>query len=192
MTCILSFSNNFDHSSSSNTYISGSNLDLSSSDESDVGEDFDQDDYEASLNEVAQPIDPLSQPSCSQSRMDDSNIRSGDFGKVVGVKACRKFADHEKLFLFKHHFVPSDKYKFPIHCMNGHSRHFQKSWLEQYKGLVYSESKDGGYCKFCVLFGRCGPTMKQFGALVNRPLLDFKRATEKLSQHLGKNSIRMQ
>ena len=85
--------------------------------------------------------------------------------------------------MLKNHFVPSHKYKFPVHSIDGHSRHFQRSWLEQYKGLVYSESEDGGYCKFCVLFGKCGPTMKEFGNLVSKPLVDFKRATEKLNRH---------
>ena len=30
---------------------------------------------------------------------------------------------------------------------------FQRKWLDEYNGLVYSVSDDGGYCKFCVLFG---------------------------------------
>eukprot|EP00731_Ephydatia_muelleri_P018054 Em0011g94a len=34
--------------------------------------------------------------------------------------------------------------------MNGKSRSFQASWLERYNRLVYSESEDGGYCKFCI------------------------------------------
>ena len=52
----------------------------------------------------------------------------------------------------------------------------------QYSGLVYSQSEDGGYCKYCVLFARGGSTM-ELGVLVNRPLIDFKRATEKLTEH---------
>ena len=45
-----------------------------------------------------------------------------------------------------------------------------------------------GYCKHCVLFARGGPTnpIKALGALVNKPLIDFKRATEKLSDHFAK------
>ena len=41
------------------------------------------------------------------------------------------------------------------------------------------ESQD---CTYCVLFVREGPKIK-VGALVNRPLIDFKRATEKLADH---------
>ena len=39
-------------------------------------------------------------------------------------------------------------------------QHFQCSWLTTYNKLVYSESEDGGYFKFCLLFGRCGPTQQ--------------------------------
>ena len=110
-------------------------------------------------------------------------VSSGDVGKVVQLKAHRKLTDHEKLALLKRHFVPTRSYKFPSRLFSGHRRHFQRNWLDQYNGLVYSESEDGGFCKFCVLFGKCGPTMKELGVLVNRPLTDFKRATEKLNEH---------
>lgn len=80
----------------------------------------------------------------------------GDFGKVVQLKVQRELSDQEKLYLLKHHFVPSKGYSFPAHIFSHRQRqrqrHFQQSWLERYNGLVYSESEDGGYCKFCVLF----------------------------------------
>ena len=103
--------------------------------------------------------------------------------RVVQLKALRKLTDNEKLVLLKQHFVPSRNYKFPTRSFHGHCRHFQQRWLEQYNGLVYSESEDGGYCKFCVLFGKCGPTAKELGVLVNRPLTNFRKATEKLGEH---------
>ena len=53
---------------------------------------------------------------------------------------------------------------------------FQSNWLSQFiNGLVYTESDNGGYCKYCVLLGKCGSTMKE---LVNWPLIDFKSAPE--------------
>ena len=52
-----------------------------------------------------------------------------------------------------------------------------------YNGLVYSESQDGSYCKFCVLFGKCESSVNEFGVLVVRPLTNFKKACEKLSEH---------
>lgn len=112
----------------------------------------------------------------------DPAISLGDFGKVVLLKANRKLTDHEKLFLLNNHFVPPHSYKFPPRLVSGCNRHFQHRWLEQYNGLVYSESEDGGFCKYCVLFAVDGPAM-ELGVLVNRPLIDFKRATDKLADH---------
>ena len=112
-------------------------------------------------------------------------ISSGDFGQVVQLKSERDLTDNEKLFLLRHHFVPSKNYQFPAKVISGRTRHFQSSWLDQYNGLVYSELEDGGYCKFCVLFGKCGPSVKELGVLVNRPFTNFKKASEKLTEHFG-------
>ena len=98
------------------------------------------------------------------------------------LKANRKLTDHEKLIVLTKHFIPPRSYKFAARFISGRNRHFQQSWLDQHNGLVYSESEDGGYCKYCVLFARDGTTM-ELGVFVNRPLIDFKRATEKLSDH---------
>ena len=116
---------------------------------------------------------------------DDSNlIRIGDFGKIV--KVSRKLTDDEKYVLMKHHFVPGLNYKFPSRSFNGRPRCFQSTWLSKFNGLVYSESENGGYCKYCVLFGKCGPTMNEFGILVNRPLTDFKRVSQHFHSAKGK------
>ena len=48
---------------------------------------------------------------------------------------------------------------------------------------MYSESEDGGYCKYCMLFARYEPLVQELGVLVNRPLTNFKKATEKLNEH---------
>ena len=62
-------------------------------------------------------------------------------------------------------------------------RHFQHRWLEKNPGLVYSESQSGGYCKYCVLFGKTEPTVKELGVFVTRPFTNFKKATELLGKH---------
>jgi len=110
-------------------------------------------------------------------------ILSGDFGRVIGLKAQRKVTDSEKFFLLKHHFVPRKGYQFPSCTFSGRQRHFQSSWLGKYSGLVYSESEDGGYCKFCVLFATCEPPVRELGVLVTRPLTNFKKAIDKLNEH---------
>ena len=35
--------------------------------------------------------------------------------------------------------------------------------VRKYNGLALSESADSGFCKYCVLFARCGPTVVQLG-----------------------------
>ena len=107
-------------------------------------------------------------------------ICSGDFGKVIELASHRSLTDHEKYVLLKQHFIPTSSYKFPCRTIN----HQQRScWLCKYNGLVYSESQDGGYCKFCVLFGKCESKVKKLGVLVTKPFTNFKKASEKLSDH---------
>lgn len=147
----------------------GSELDTGSADES---SDSESELDTQSMSEAQQTNDYSNESSV---------INSGDFGKVVC--SCRKLTDNEKYTLMKHHFIPGQNYKFPPRSFGGHPRSFQINWLSQFNGLVYSESQNGGYCKFCVLFGKCGPTVKNLGVLVNSPLIDFKRAKEKLNLH---------
>ena len=78
------------------------------------------------------------------SNQDSDLIRSGDFGKVVNLKACRNLTDEEKYYLLKHHFIPAQNYKFPPRHFSGRPRFFQNNWLSHYNGLVYSESDNGG------------------------------------------------
>ena len=59
--------------------------------------------------------------------------------------------------------------------INNISRCFQLNWLKNNPGLVYSESKDGGYCKYCALFGKCQPTVKEMGVVITRPLITLRK-----------------
>ena len=58
-------------------------------------------------------------------------------------------------------------------------RSFQTSWQSTYPWLVYSESEDGGFCKYCMLFA----TNTAAGVLVKSPLKNFNKATDILKQH---------
>ena len=110
-------------------------------------------------------------------------VSSGDF---QALKQERYLTDREKYFLMKHSFVPSPGYSFPSRIISGSVRHFQHRWLTSYNGLVYSESADGGFCKFCVLFAKCTSTMKELGIFVSKPFTNFKKAAEKLEHFHGK------
>ena len=113
-------------------------------------------------------------------------VSSGDFGQVALLKTERKLTDQEKFALISNHFVPSRAYKFPSRVVGSHSRTFQHNWLDKFNGLVYSELQNGGYYMYCVLFAKEGGRSNTLGALVNTPLIDFKRATEKLNIHFAK------
>ena len=110
-------------------------------------------------------------------------IQSGDFGHIVKLKAQRSLTEDEKYYLMKHHFVPSKRYNFAAHSYGDRQRHFQGSWLDKYNDLVYSESDDGGYCKFCMLLAHFQPSVSELGVLVICPLTNLKKATEKLKNH---------
>lgn len=111
-------------------------------------------------------------------------VESGDFGRVVELKSERQLTNAEKYFLLKHHFIPDKNYKFPVHQLGDHNRRFQVKWLDEYKGLTYSVVDDGGYCKFCVLFGSHEP-FQEVSVLVQRPLKNLKKAKEKLNEHFS-------
>ena len=116
-----------------------------------------------------------------------STLLDPDILSVVKLMSSshRVLTDVEKNYLLKNTFVPPSNYKFPTRMINRVKRHFQFNWLSKYNGLVYSETENGGFCKFCVLFAKCGPTRKKLGVLVNMPLTNFKRGVEKLDEHFG-------
>ena len=62
------------------------------------------------------------------------DVSSGDFGKVVKLKAQRELSNREK---FHHPFVPSKGYSFPARVFNHRQRHFQSSWLDNDTNFVY-------------------------------------------------------
>ena len=115
----------------------------------------------------------------------DPAVSSGDFDRVVQLKTERDLTDSEKFFLLNHHFVPGNSYQFPAHTFGKQSRCFQRNWLTKYNGLVYSQEADGGYCKFCVLFAQRETSVQSFGTLVNRPLTNFKKASNILTDYFS-------
>jgi hypothetical protein len=66
-------------------------------------------------------------------------------------------------------------------CLQSSATALPKQLARAVQWTCYSESEDGGYCKFCVLFARCEASVKELGVLVTRPLTNFKKATDKLT-----------
>ena len=102
-------------------------------------------------------------------------ISSGDLGRIVHLR--NQLSDQQKYFLLKKHFDPSINYKFPACEINKLQRHFQYTWLKKNPGLVYSESQNGGYCKYPL------PSVSHLGVFVNNPFTNFKKVSEFLGQH---------
>ena len=99
----------------------------------------------------------------------------GDIGKVFN--SVHSLDNNTKYSLLKTPFVPSSSYSFPATTDEyGKKRRFQHSWLHSFPGLVYSQYTNGGFCKYCVLFGRL--ESGKLGILVSRPLVNFRKATE--------------
>ena len=150
-------------------------------------------DYDDNAGELATPEEE-GQSMDNESVSPESNlvpaVRCGDLHEVVQFKVTsgRELVDHEKHYLLNHHFVPTATYQFPAHTFGKQHRRFQRSWLTRYKGLTYSKSADGGYCKFCVLFAQVEVSGQQLGVLVNRPFTNLKHASEILNGHFSRKS----
>lgn len=93
-----------------------------------------------------------------------ADIKSGDLAKVIAIKQHWPLIDQEKFYTLEHSFSSPSGYSFPCRIINGVKRHFQHRWLSKYNGLVYSESTDGEYCKYCALFAICGPNSRIWSA----------------------------
>ena len=70
---------------------------------------------------------------------------------------------------------------------NGKKRKFQQKYFEEFPWLSYSQVPGmvGGFCRFCVLFGRAsgGRGNQPLGVFVKRPLNKFKDAKDQLRAH---------
>jgi hypothetical protein len=60
--------------------------------------------------------------------------------------------NQQKLILLKNKWVIPSSFVFPLTDIRGTKRRFNRSWLEKYKWLRYSESDNGVFCLCCVLF----------------------------------------
>jgi len=121
----------------------------------------------------------------------DLAVSCGDFHRVVNYKNSRQreLTDHEKHYLLNHHFIPSATYKFLSHTFGKQKKkHFQRSWLTKYKGLAYSKSAEGRYCKYCVLFAQTEISGQRLGILVNKPFTNLKHASNVLTECFNRKS----
>lgn len=68
------------------------------------------------------------------------------------VKLTTAISDEDKIYIIQSVWTPDAKYNFPTTDHSKFKRTFQFKWLEVFQWLAYSKIKEGGFCKFCVLF----------------------------------------
>ena len=92
----------------------------------------------------------------------------------------QSLTNEEKYTLLTHHFKSGDRYdSFPTTILHNKLTSIKKSWQSAHPWLVYSESEDGGFLKYCMIFW----TYTAAGVLVNSSLKNFNRGTDILKEH---------
>ena len=84
----------------------------------------------------------------------------------------KKLTDFEKLTALNKDWSPPESFTFPLSTFGNQKRSFQRSWLTKYPGPVYSEQKDGAYCKFCVLFDA---EAQKRGQILKEPFKNWRK-----------------
>ncbi|XP_060868780.1 52 kDa repressor of the inhibitor of the protein kinase-like isoform X7 [Metopolophium dirhodum] len=102
-----------------------------------------------------------------------------DIGNLFGLK----IDDHTKATLLKRSNVPDEHFIYPFSIHNKNSkqlkRYLRKNHFEQFTWLEYSRSKNGLFCKYCILFltseygGRRGT--EKLKRLITEPLNQFAK-----------------
>ena len=122
----------------------------------------------------------------NDTQLDESISSTYDISKAVQLKKTRRLTDMEKFDFLNHHFIPPCNFKFPTKQYGSWQRSFQHAWLKKFNGLVYSADEEGAYCKFCVLFGKFSDKrINTLGVLIEQPLTNWKKASEKLTAHFS-------
>jgi len=120
-----------------------------------------------------------------------SNFEHPTYFDIAQFIERSEISDTEKYNILQNHYRPDTDTDLAYHEVRKGSRNckvsFQVSWLDDYNWLVYSPSKMGGFCKYCVLFAPSKHS--QLNVLVKAPFLRFKSAKGKdgILDHHGKN-----
>ena len=76
-------------------------------------------------------------------------------------------------------------FKIPVNRTYGRNRQFRYQWLQEYKWLIHSPSKNGGYCAPFVMFAT---DKDRLGQLLQSPMTNFARAANTVKQHSQQSS----
>lgn len=132
------------------------------------------------VREIAeQTITTNESPSLEPPKESTDQIQANDIASLI----VSNMSDEEKYRMLKNNWQPPNDFNFPVSTLR--NLKFQKNWLTQYSWLVYSQSVDGAYCKFCVFLspqevGRSGIMPK---SLVSQPFKNWVKAKEQFNHH---------
>ena len=102
-----------------------------------------------------QGVEQASQIKAEKSREPRTDADSDTFFPPNDILACvgKDFSNAEKLWMLKNIAIPHQSFNFPITKTSHRNLRFQYRWLIRFKWLAYSQSENGAFFKYCVLFG---------------------------------------
>lgn len=94
--------------------------------------------------------------------------------------------DEQKKSIITQPFVPDASFSFPTRDFGKRKLRFRREWIESWEWLTYSPTRNGVFCKYCVVFssGTAGKGSHQtLGSFVSKPFDNWKDATERFREH---------
>ena len=129
-------------------------LEREKGDEKNVEESEETDEEKEHTDENEDDITQLAQgpkkESGTSDEKDETRRRLCDLGTWLG--RVNELTDREKCMALTDLFVPPRHFKFPVRTEYGKERRCQESYLNEFDGVVYSQSLDSLLCKYCILF----------------------------------------
>jgi len=101
----------------------------------------------------------------------------------------RRLTDTEVEEVLQNVWIPPSNFKFPVNRLQVQSKSknlkFQYMWFSRWPWLVYSETENGAFCKYCCLFAKAGAGVnsQSLGALVKKKFDNWKHAVETFDKH---------
>ena len=120
---------------------------------------------------------------------DETRRRLCDLGTWLG--RIYELTDREKYMALTDPFVPPRHFKFPVRTEYGKERRCQESYLNEFGGVVYSQSLEFGgvvysqsldslLCKYCILFDNGSSSQSCF---IKEGFSTWTKARNRLNEH---------
>lgn len=111
-----------------------------------------------------------------------------DIAKLLdNDEICLKNLENcDKVNILENKLVPEKLFSYPYTKEGKQQRKFNEDWIKDFPCLAYSKSKDGIYCKVCLIFCSNGSGKgghQKLGRFVRTPYRTWQTAREKLKAH---------